>query len=101
MVPRREIGSSMIAKGAMFAATTHAGAGAGGGRSSGGTLSLVKTLYLCGYLRGGTQWRVHRRQRTKLKILKNTSPSRNKSLKITFSPVMTKRTHSTPGSRTC
>jgi hypothetical protein len=44
MVPRREIGSSMIAKGAMSAATTHAGAGAGGGRSSAGTLRLVKTL---------------------------------------------------------
>ena len=44
MVPRREIGSGMIAKGAMSAAMTHAGAGAGGGRSSGGTLRLVKTL---------------------------------------------------------
>src|ERR1017187_1866597 len=100
MVPRREIGSSMITKAAISAATTHAEAGAGGGRSSGGTLRLVKTLLLCGHLRGGTQWRVHRRQRTRLKILKHTSPSRNKSLKITFSPMMKKRTHSTPGSRT-
>jgi hypothetical protein len=34
----------MIAKAAMSAATTHTSAGAGGGRSSEGTLRLAKTL---------------------------------------------------------
>jgi hypothetical protein len=38
--------------------------------------------------------------RTKLKILKHTSPSRRKSLKITFYPMMKKRMHSIPGSKT-
>jgi len=44
MVLRREIGSSIIAKGAMSAAASHAGAGTGGDRSSEGTLRLAKTL---------------------------------------------------------
>jgi len=44
MVLRREIGLSIIAKGAMSEAASHVSAGTGGDRSSGGTLRLAKTL---------------------------------------------------------